>query len=108
MLRLADGVCESGTETIFFDRFRDLAPRRQVVIPGVGRVDFLLGERLITEVDGSAHHSGPEQFEADRRRDALLSARGFRVLRFSYRQVTSRWFEVEASVRAAIARGDRY
>ena len=102
----ADGVCESGTETLFWMRTRYQCHRRQVWIPGVGRVDFLFGERLVIEIDGEEYHSDPVAFEADRRRDALLSAWGYRVLRFSYRQVMDRWPEVEAAVRAAIARGD--
>jgi very-short-patch-repair endonuclease len=102
----ADGICESGTETLFWLRMRRLAPRRQVPIRGVGRVDFLFGDRLVVEVDGDAFHSGSSEFESDRRRDALLSALGYRVLRFSYHQVMYRWPEVHAAVLAAILRGD--
>ena len=104
----ADGVCESGTETLFWIRMKRLAPRRQVRILGIGRVDFVFGDRLIVEIDGEEFHSGAEEFEADRRRDAALSAMGYRVLRFSYRQVMFDWTSVETSVRAAIARGDRF
>jgi len=103
----ADGVCESGIETLFWLRMRHLAPRRQVPMAGVGRVDFLFGERLVVEVDGTAFHAGADEFESDRRRDAILSARGYRVLRFSYSQVMERWPEVHAAVWAAILRGDR-
>jgi very-short-patch-repair endonuclease len=102
----ADGVCESGIETLFWLRMRHLTPRRQVPIPGVGRIDFLFGERLVVEVDGAAFHAGTDEFEADRERDAILSARGYRVLRFSYIQVMERWPEVHAAVWAAILRGD--
>lgn len=108
----ADGICESGTETVFHERSRRIRRlhdvRRQVTIAGVGRVDFLIGDRLVIEIDGFAYHSDPEQFEQDRRRDAALSALGYRVLRFSYHQVMSRWPEVEGAVWAAIARGDSY
>ena len=104
----ADGVCESGIETLFWLRMRRPAPRRQVRIQGVGRVDFLFGDRLVVEVDGAEFHADAGHFEADRRRDSLLSARGYRVLRFSYRQVIYDWPTVDAAVRAAISRGDRY
>jgi very-short-patch-repair endonuclease len=104
----ADGVCESGIETIFWLRMRQPAPRRQILIRGVGRVDFLFGDRLVVEVDGAEFHADEEHFEADRHRDARLSARGYRVLRFSYRQVIYDWPAVDAAVRAAISRGDRY
>jgi len=103
----ADGVCESGIETLFWLRLRHLDLRRQVAISGIGRVDFLLGQRLIVEVDGAKFHAGFAEFESDRRRDALLSARGYRVLRFSHHQVLERWTEVHAAVWAAILRGDR-
>lgn len=83
-----------------------LQPLLQVRIAGVGRVDLMIGERLVIELDGWEYHADREQFENDRQRDARLSARGFRVLRFSYRQVTERWFEVSRAILAAVARGD--
>jgi len=110
VLSRADGVCESGTESLWSTRmapFR-LPIRRQMHVPGVGRVDFVIGDRLIVEVDGAAYHTDPQAFERDRRRDALLSAHGFRVLRFSYRQVVERWHEVEVAVLAAVLRGDHH
>ncbi len=105
-LGFVDGICESGTETLFWLRTQPLSIRRQVVVPGVGRVDFLVGERLVVEVDGAAYHAGTAQFERDRARDAALSTRGFRVLRFSYWQVMERWLEVQTALQASIARGD--
>ena len=33
-----------------------LALRTQVAVPGVGRVDFIVGDRLILEVDGRNGH----------------------------------------------------
>jgi very-short-patch-repair endonuclease len=106
----AEWRCESGTETL--TRIR-LAPfrlpmRPQEQIPGVGRVDFLVGERLVIEVDGAEYHTDPERFEADRRRDAVLSRLNFRVLRFSYIQVMYRWKEVEDAILAAVIRGDHH
>jgi very-short-patch-repair endonuclease len=107
-LHLVDGVCESGTESIFWFRIQPLrlTIARQVVIAGVGRVDFLIGPRLVVEIDGAAHHTDPAAFYRDRRRDALLSAIGYRVLRFSYYQVVYAWPEVEAAVIGALLRGD--
>ena len=99
----------SGTESVFRIRLLvrcGLRPRTQVSVPGVGRVDFVLGHRLVIEVDSERFHADPVQYRADRRRDALLSARGFRVLRFTYEQVLFDWPQVEASVLAAVARGD--
>lgn len=107
-LTAADGICESGIETRTWLRIRDLPVRirRQVEIDGVGRVDFLLGERFVVEVDGAAYHSDAEQFESDRSRDALLAARGMHVSRFSYRQVVDRWPDVAAAIAGRLARGD--
>ena len=79
---------------------------QQVQITAGVRVDFLLGRRLVVEIDGAEFHATPEGFEEDRRRDTLLRALGYRVLRFSYRQVTERWDDVIAAVDAAIASGD--
>lgn len=103
-----DGVCESGIETLLWLRLPRLrrSIRRQVHVSGVGRVDFLIGDRLIVEVDGREHHAGPEAFERDRRRDALLAQRGYRVLRFSYRQVMHEWPFVESTIRAVMALGE--
>ena len=108
LLSEADGSVESITESVFRFRCRRLGlrMRSQVSIPGVGRVDFLIGTRLVVEVDGYSYHSNPDRFENDRRRDARLSALGFRALRFSYRQVFERWHEVRAAVLAAVARND--
>lgn len=103
-----DGVCESGTESLFWFRMSPLGLplKRQVKIPGVGRVDFLVGSRLVVEVDSARYHTNPEDYERDRRRDALLSALGYRVLRFTYEQIVNRWPEVEAAVIASVLRGD--
>ena len=107
-VRRIDHICESGTEVLWWFRMwkHHLPVRRQVEIDGIGRVDFLIGERLVIEVDGAEYHTDPAAFEADRLRDALLSVRGFRVLRFSYRMTLDHWPVVEAAVLAAIARGD--
>ncbi len=107
-LAQVDGVCESGTETLFWLRMRRLAPQRQIWLTPKIRVDFLLGDRLVIEVDGKEFHSRESDFESDRRRDAELSALGYRVLRFSYRQMMREWPSVEAAVLAAVARGDRF
>jgi len=102
-LSRARGLSESITEAVFV--FRGLAfdvrIRQQVQI-GRDRVDVLLGDRLVIELDGREFH----ERERDYARDARLGARGYRVLRFSYRQVMYDWPSVEAAVRAAIARGD--
>jgi predicted transcriptional regulator of viral defense system/very-short-patch-repair endonuclease len=47
------------------------------------------GRRLVVELDGRRTHLTPAAFERDRRRDAVLVAAGYRVVRFTWRQVTT-------------------
>ena len=55
---------------------------------GPHEVDLLWPEhRLIVETDGAATHLTPTAFEEDRRRDAVLTTLGYRVVRFTRRQV---------------------
>jgi very-short-patch-repair endonuclease len=77
--------------------FLALVRRAELPVPEVnvelidGKVDFLWPARsLIVEIDGFAYHATAERFEKDRRRDAALTVAGYRVLRFTWRQVTSR------------------
>ena len=44
--------------------------------------------KVAVEVDGFAYHGSRRRFEGDRRRDAVLAARGLTVLRLSWRQIT--------------------
>jgi very-short-patch-repair endonuclease len=55
---------------------------------------------VVVEVDGYAFHAGRAAFERDRLRDGELQARGIRVIRVTWRQLTG---EPEA-VLARIAR----
>ena len=50
--------------------------------------------RLIAETDGAATHLTPTAFEQDRARDAHLTALGHRVIRITWRQLTTRPHEV--------------
>ena len=68
---------------------------------GPYEVDFLWRDwRLIVEVDGYRHHGDRSAFERDRARDAHLQSLGFRVMRFTYRQVKDDPDSVLAAVRA--------
>jgi very-short-patch-repair endonuclease len=96
------------------DRFLELIAKSQLPRPetnvdaGGYEVDALWRtERLVVEVDGFAFHSSRERFENDRRRDALLTARGYQVIRVTWRQMVQ---EPEAMLvrlaRALDARAD--
>ncbi len=71
--------------------------------PAVYEVDFVWREaRLIVETDGFRHHGHREAFEADRARDAALQGLGFRVLRFTYRQVKESPHDVAVTLRTVL------
>ncbi|HUG50516.1 MAG TPA: DUF559 domain-containing protein [Terrimesophilobacter sp.] len=102
-LAAAGRLSESGTESMFGFRMRRIGVRfRQQVQIGRDRVDFLIGDRLVVEIDSDGYHDSV----ADTRRDARLSMLGYRVLRFHYDQLVNHWDEVLGSVLAALSRGD--
>lgn len=104
---LADGRSESPIETIVLLGLIRLgiAFDIQVWLLPYHRVDFLIGGWLIIEVDGKRYHVEDEQFEADRDRDALFAAWGYRVLRFSYRQVVEELDWVLDVISTVVSRG---
>lgn len=54
--------------------------------------------RLIVEVDGRDPHTTSRAFEADRRRDQRLAMLGYRVVRFTWRQVIHHPGQVAATL----------
>lgn len=103
----ADAHSESGTETLVRIRLRRLGlrVRVQVRIGRVGRVDLLVGDRLVIEIDSRAHHLG-DNYEKDRRRDLELARQGFVVLRLSYARVMFDWPSAEAAILDLVRRGE--
>lgn len=73
---------------------------------GGREVDFrLVGLPIVIECDGWRYHGrNREQFERDRANDAEFAARGWIVLRFTYRKITTRPSEVADQIRRSIAR----
>ncbi len=108
LLLQAGTVSESGTESIVaFHLTRLGIPfRPQVGIPGVGRVDFVLGDRLVIEADSEEHHGKLKQRRRDLKRDVLATALGFTTIRLDYMQVMYDWTTAELAIRSALARGD--
>ena len=108
LLRLIDGRSESGIETLVRLRLRSrgISVRVQVKIAGISRVDLLIGDRLIIEVDGDEWHSTAEQREADRRRDSALIAQGYLVLRVGYWRVINEWAGFDSEVLAVVRRDE--
>ncbi len=80
----------SEAETCFLALVRKAqlpAPAVNVALRGYEVDFFWRAEGLVVEIDGFAFHSSPAAFERDRRRDAVLAAAGFRVLRITWRQI---------------------
>jgi very-short-patch-repair endonuclease len=59
-------------------------------------------QRLIVELDGYAFHSTRQAFERDRARDRRLAAKGWRVLRVTWRDLEQRKAPLAAELRALL------
>ena len=106
-LKSDDALTRSELERIF----RRLCHRHRLPQPEVNsrvgpyEVDFLWREQgLVVETDSWRHHADRLAFERDRARDVALHCLGFRVLRFTYRQVTRPSPEIAAFLRAMLGR----
>ena len=95
---------DSGLETIFATRLAWLRVRilSQVWILG-RRVDFLIGDRLVVQIDGGHHVDA--QRSKDNAHDAQLRMHGYHTVRFTYDQVMEDWPLVQQTILAALARG---
>lgn len=67
------------------------------------RVDFLIGERLVLQIDGGTHVGA--QRTRDIEHDAQLMLMGYHVVRVGYEQVVHRWPEVQGIIQRAVAQG---
>ena len=66
-------------------------------------VDFLWPhQRLVVETDGRRTHLTRAAFERDRAKDAKLTLAGYRVIRFTYRQIRHDPQIVAATLRALL------
>ncbi len=102
VLAAVDPLADSGLETLFRTRLRWLRVRILAQIWLLGhRVDFLIGERLVVQIDGG-HHVGAQR-EADLAHDAALMLAGYHVLRFGYAQIISDWPHVQDVIARAVA-----
>jgi very-short-patch-repair endonuclease len=103
------GLVESDLETLLV-RLLNAAglppPDRQVTVHTAGqqfRLDFAyVAQKIAVECDGFGTHGTRHAFEDDRRRQNLLVLAGWRVLRFTWRQVTGSPDWVAAQVRRAL------
>lgn len=67
------------------------------------RVDFLIGDRLVLQIDGGTHVG--VQRDADNAHDAELLLLGYHVIRVGYTQVVHRWHAVQDTIARAVAQG---
>ena len=106
LVDLARDDADSGLESLLRLRMHQLGIRLdcQIRIDGVGRVDFVVGGRLIIEADGKENHDGKTMMHKDHVRDAAASALGYETLRFDYEQIIHDWPTVQAAILAALAR----
>ncbi|MGK3951000.1 endonuclease domain-containing protein [Microbacterium sp. I2] len=104
LLADASPFSDSGLETLVVVRLKwlRLPIRVQIWIAG-HRVDFLIGDRLVLQVDGG-HHVGLQRAE-DVAHDAALTLLGYHVIRVTYVQVVERWHEVQDLVQRVVAQG---
>jgi very-short-patch-repair endonuclease len=66
-------------------------------------VDFLWrDQRLVVEVDGWGSHRTRTAFEEDRARNARLEVLGYRVVRFTWRQLSAEAASVAQTIRALL------
>jgi very-short-patch-repair endonuclease len=90
---LALSATRSSLEDAFLRRLRQAGlprPRVNTTVEGL-EVDALWETaRVVAELDGWAHHRSRGAFQRDRERDAVLTAAGYRVIRFTHRDVVRR------------------
>jgi len=104
ILAAAQPFSDSGLESFVLPRLKWMRLRIIAQAWIAGRpVDFLIGERLVLQIDGG-HHVGAQR-ESDVRHDAELALRGYHVIRVGYRQVVDDWVSVQDLLSRAVAQG---
>ena len=86
----AESIVEVDAQHLF--RTNSIGYEAQVVLPGIGRVDFLLAGFLIVEIDGFAFHSKRADMLRDRQRNNASTLTGYAVLRYMPEHI---WFNPE-------------
>lgn len=104
LLAEADPFADSGLETFVVPRLRwmNLPLRRQIWVQG-HRVDLLIGDRVVLQIDG-AHHTGAQR-DQDIAHDRALMLLGYHVIRVSYRQIVDDWASIQSDIMGAVAQG---
>ncbi|WP_344033089.1 DUF559 domain-containing protein [Leucobacter iarius] len=97
LLESVTALSDSGYESAVLGRLRALGLRVVAQARVLGhRVDFLIGSRLVLQIDGSTHTG--RQRDSDNRHDALLQRNGYLVIRVSPREVNEEWHRVQNEI----------
>jgi very-short-patch-repair endonuclease len=93
--------CESPIERQLYNALVTNGYYVQTQVPcGKYRIDLALPSlKIAIEADGKAYHSSPQQKAHDRRKNAYLRQNGWRVLRFSGRQINRELGRVLARIK---------
>ena len=93
------------TLSVLEERFLELCETAGLPLPEINaqvagmKVDAMWPEqRLIAELDGATAHRGWAQVNRDRERELLLRQVGFRVVRYTWQQITERSAQVTADL----------
>lgn len=105
LVDFASDQADSGLESLLRLRLHlhGISLQSQVVIPGIGPVDFLLAGCIILEADGKDNHDGPSKRHKDLMRDAIAAAQGYETLRFDYAMIIFEWGRVLAAIEGRLA-----
>jgi hypothetical protein len=106
--RIGETVTRSELEDAFLSLVARLgfpAPATNVRLAGCEAHFLWRDQRLVVETDGYRFHRTAGALDRDRAKDLDLAAAGYRVLRFSYRQVMSADPRVERALAARLPRG---
>src|SRR4051794_35594732 len=99
-------LTKSELERLFLDfckKFRLPKPQVNTLVEGYEVDMHWPGTEVIVELDGYAFHSTRAAFERDRERDEQLQLRDYRILRVTYRRLTSKPQELAATLTTLLA-----
>lgn len=119
--RFAEAHCESPAELAFLQAMIESLNMRphngSLIADGIRldfqvgegryRVDFLVNQWLVVEIDGAAYHSSPEARMRDAERDRFFEGLGYTVLRLPAKLVFERPASAVDQVKSAVVVGKR-
>jgi very-short-patch-repair endonuclease len=78
-------------------------PKTNARVAGYEVDAFWPAQRLVVEIDGWRYHGTRQAFERDRSKDAALTTAGYRVVRITWRRLTTEAYAVSAQLGALLA-----